>query len=271
MRSYKDVDWDTFWRWEIFRRRLDPLDPFKWKADSSRELRNLPQGRDRAGAPPLILDSSCGLGCHAMVQHSLGFRVEACDSSALVLARARELMAEHSMTIPTFEAAWETLGAKRSGRYDLVFNDEVHQVRPREELLTVLHSFHDALRPGGSLVFFYADVEKPDNGPGHARWDWEHDHEDRRAWTAKTDELEVTLDIHPELAEETLVVEHHTYTVREAGSPERIETMSMARNYLWDWAHIVPVLEEAGFGRVESHKLVNVHGNSYSMNLATRE
>lgn len=205
-----------------------------------------------------------------MVQRRLGFRVEACDGSALVLARARELMDDHSLDIPTFESTWETLGTTRPERYDLIFNDEVHQVRPREELLAVLRSFHDALRPGGSFVFFYADDLKPDNGPGHARWDWDHVHEDRRAWTAEADGLEVTLDIRPELAAETLVIEHHTYTVREPGSPERLEMMSMARNYLWDWTHIVPLLDEVGFQHVECHQLVNVHGNSYTMNLATR-
>lgn len=271
MRSYEDVDWDTFWRWEIFRRELDPIDPFRWKADSSRELRNLPQGRDREGIAPRILDSSCGLGCHAMVQQSLGFRVEACDNSLLVLERARRSMSEHAMAIPTFQAVWETLGASHARRYDLIFNDEIHQVRPRRELLAALRGFHGALRPGGSFVFFYADASKPDNGPGHAQWDWQHVHRDRTAWTARADGLEVSLDIHPERADETLVIELHTYRIRQEGSSERIESMTMARNYLWDWAHVIPVLEEAGFARFESHRFVNVHGNGYSMNLATRD
>ncbi len=180
-------------------------------------------------------------------------------------------MSEQSMVIPTFSTTWENLGTLRSERYDLIFNDEIHQVRPRRELLVALRGFHDALRPGGSLVFFYADAKKPDNGPGHARWDWEHVHEDRKAWTASSDGLEVTLDVHPELVDETLVMEHHTYRIREEGSGDRVESMSMARNYLWDWSHIVPVLEGAGFVHIESHRFINVHGNDYSMNLATRD
>jgi len=271
MRTYREVDWDTFWKWEIFLRRQDPLDFMRWKSDSSRELRTLPQGQDRDGRAPLILDSSCGLGYHAMAQHRLGFRVEACDLCPRALEHARELMAAEGMAIPTFEADWEGLGETSPGRYDIVFNDELHQVRPREELLAVLRGFRGALRPGGCLVFFFADAAKPDNGPAHARWDWEHVHRDRTAWVARSAGLEVTLTIHPELVEETLVVEHHRYAVREQGAAEREETMWMARNYLWDWNHIVPVLEEAGFGRVECHEFVSSAGNAYTMNLAFRE
>ena len=270
MQSYREVDWDTFWRWEILHREQDPVDFRRWKSDSSRELRQLPQGRDRDGRPPLILDSSCGLGFHAMAQHHLGFRVEGCDRNRLVLARAREAMQAEGMDIPTFEAAWESLGTTHPARYDLIFNDEVHQVRPKDELLAVCRSFRTALKPGGSFVFFYADATKPHNGPGHAQWDWDHFHRRRTAWEVRRDDLEVTLEIRPERAEETLVLEHHSYRIRESGTPERFESMTMARNYFWDWDHVVPLLKEAGFDQVESYQFVNVYGNLYSMNLATR-
>lgn len=272
MRSYSDIDWDTFWRWEILHRRDEPLDFLTWKSDSSRELRALPQGQDRDGLPPLILDASCGMGYHAMVQHHLGFRVEACDQSEVALAAARELMSAEGMEMPTFRASWEGLGESHPERYDLIFNDELHQIRPREELLAVLRGFHGALRPGGSLVFFFADADKPDNGPPHAQWDWENVHRDRRAWTARFDEenLEVSLWIFPERAAETLVVEHHVYRIQGDGQPDHIESVAMARNYRWDWSHIVPVLDEAGFEQFESHCFVNCKGFTYTMNLATR-
>lgn len=267
--TYREVDWDVFWRWEVFRRRNDPLDFLRWKADSSRELRTLPAGGDRDGVAPLLLDSSCGLGYHAMVQRSLGFRVEACDRSEVALGGARALMAASGLEVPTFIAAWEELGRQRPERYDLVFNDEIHQVRPRDELLAALRGIHGALRPGGAFVFFFADEAKPHNGPDHAAWDWEHVHHDRLAWAATEGELEVSLHVLPERAGDTLVLEHHVYLVREAGR-ERVETMTMARNYGWDWAHVVPVLEEAGFDRVECRAFVNVKGDDYTMNLAYR-
>lgn len=265
------MDWDTFWRWEIFYRRLDPVDYMRWKSDSSRALRGLPQGRDRGGQPPLLLDATCGLGYHAMAQRELGFRVEACDANRRVLNHAAELIRQRGLDIPTFQTTWEELGERCPERYDLIFNDEVHQVFPDESMLAVLRGFHGALRPGGSLVFFYADASKPDNGPGHARWDWEHSEGLRQAWSAEGDGLEVSLTIAPERLSETMILEHHRYRIRPSETGvERVETMSMPRNYLWDWNHIVPALEAAGFTTVESHQFVNVHGNTFSMNLATR-
>ena len=270
MQTYRDVDWDTFWRWEIFRRRLDPVDFMRWKADSSRALRGLPQGGDRHGRAPLLLDATCGLGYHAMVQRRLGFRVEACDSNQRVLDFAAATFEEQGLDIPAFQADWTELGRHRPERYDLIFNDEVHQVFPRDALLDVLRGFHAALRPGGSFVFFYADAEKPGNGPGHAQWDWEHEQRERRAWSASADGLEVSLDVVLERASDTLILEHHNYSIRSDASTESGQSMTMPKNYYWDWSHIVPVLEQAGFTDLESHHFVNVHGNTFSMNLATR-
>lgn len=262
--------WDSFWRWEIFRRRLDPVDYLRWKSDSSRELRGLPQGQDRGGLPPLLLDSTCGLGSHAMAQRRLGFRVEACDASELALGFARERIAEEGLDIETFPARWETLGSTRPDRYDLVFNDEIHQLLRREDMLAALRGIRGALRPGGSFVFFFADAAKPENGPPHADWDWERGSAPREAWRASGGGLEVSLTIAPERASRTLILEHHLYRIREGGGPEREERVAMPRNYLWDWAHLAPVLEEAGFEALESHTYVNVKGGAYSMNLARR-
>lgn len=270
VQSYADVDWDTFWRWEILHRQFDPVDYMRWKADSSRALRGLPQGHDREGRPPLLLDATCGLGYHAMAQRRLGFSVEACDGNARVLDFAARLMAEEGLDIPTYRVAWEELGERSPERYDLIFNDEAHQVFPRESMLAVLRGFHGALRPGGSFVFFYADASKPDNGPGHAQWDWEHGERERTAWTQRAEGVEVSLDVTSELVSETMILEHHRYSIRDADGAERFESMTMPRNYFWDWNHIVPLLEEAGFDGFESHHFVNVQGNTFSMNLARR-
>jgi len=241
------------------------------KADSSRALRGLPQGLAREGGePPLLLDATCGPGYHAMSQRRLGFRVEACDANARVLDFAARLMAEEGLDIPTYQVAWEALGERSTERYDLIFNDEVHQVFPRASMLAVLRGFHGALRPGGSFVFFYADASKPDNGPGHAQWDWEHCERARNAWTQRAEGLEVTLELSAERASETMIFEHHRYSIRGDDGKERIESMTMPRNYYWDWDHILPLLEEAGFDAFEAHRFVNVQCNTFSMNLARR-
>ena len=264
-----DTDWDTFWRWEIFRRRTDPIDFRRWKADSSRELRRLPQGRDRDGRPPRLLDASGGMGFHALIQHELGFAVEACDASEPALEAARILFDAEGVDIPSFAARWEELGELRPARYDLVFNDEVHQVRPRSALLAVLRGFAGTLRPGGSLIFFFADAAKPRDGVCQADWEWAHMDRDRHAWTARDGELEVSLRVVAERAGPDLILEHHRYAIRQDGRPERTASMTMGRSYAWDWDSVLPVLREAGFDRFESHRFVNVHGRSYAMNLAS--
>ena len=263
------TEWDTYWRWEVFRRRLDPIDFRRWKADSSRALRALPQGGDRDGRAPRLLDASCGMGLHAVIQHELGFDVEACDASEVALAAARELFAEAQAPIPAFAAQWQELGRLRPARYDLVFNDEVHQVRPRSTLLEVLRGFAGALRPGGSLVFFFADAAKPDDGPNQGAWEWEHMERDRVAWSARDGGLEVTLRVTAERADDDLILERHRYTIRRDGQPTRTEEATMGKSYRWDWRSILPVLREAGFDRFECHQLVNVHGRHYTMNLAS--
>jgi len=272
VQSYADVDWDTFWRWEILMRQGDPVDYMRWKADSSRGLRALPEGRDRDGEAPLILDATCGMGYHAMVQRRLGFRVEACDGNERVLRFAEALFRSEGLDIPTLHTPWEALGERVPERYDLIFNDEVHQVFPKASMIAVLSGIYGALRPGGCFVYFFADSQKPDNGPGHAQWDWrQHGQKVRRAWSCRAEGVEVTLDIQPERVSDTMIFEHHRYSIRKEDGTEATESMIMPRNYHWDWNHMTPLLSKAGFGRVESHEFTNVHGNSFTMNLAIRE
>ncbi|MFH2007025.1 MAG: class I SAM-dependent methyltransferase [bacterium] len=270
LRSYEDVDWDTWWKWEIFRRQVDPVDFRRWKGDSSRALRGLPCGVDRAGVAPRLLDSTCGMGYHALVQHGLGFRTEACDASARVVECARGLAEGEGVDMELFEARWERLGELRPQRYDLVFNDEIHQVWQAAELEAALHGIHGALRPGGALVFFFADAQKPNDGAAQARWDWDRSPREHVAWEEEADGLRVALSVRREREGPHVIAEHHDYVIREGEAPVRRESLTLKRCYRWDWSQIVPVLRRVGFTEVESHRFVNVYGRFYAMNLAFR-
>lgn len=265
-----ETDWDTFWRWEIARRKVDPVDFRRWKADSSRALRGLPAGADRHGRPPRLLDSTCGLGHHAIIQHEVGFSTEACDASHRVLEAARLLMQAEGVDVPVFQAHWESLGQMRPARYDLVFNDEIHQVLGVAGLRAALAGIRGTLRPGGWLVFFFADAAKPDDGPNQAEHEWNHMERERVAWSLQADGLEVTHHVRAERPEPDLILERHSYRIRQPDGDTRVERTTMPKNYHWDWNHIVPVLEETGFDRVDSHRFINVHGRTYSLNLARR-
>lgn len=264
------AQWRTFWRWEALHRADEPVDYLLWKACSSRALRGLPAGQDRQGVPPLLLDSSCGLGWHAMAQARLGFRVEAMDGCPEVLEVAGRAMAAEGLDIPLFSCRWEDLGQERPARYDLIFNDELHQVRGRESMLAVLRGLHGALRPGGALVFFFADQAKPADGVNQCAWDWERTPRARLAWEVRRPELEVSASVVAERPAPDLIALHHVYLVREQGVA-RVEAATLTRSYAWEWEAILPVLREAGFGRVESDTFPSVHGHRFAMNLAFRE
>lgn len=261
--------WGLFWRWEVVRRRHDPLDFRRWKADSSRALRGLPQGQDRGGLAPRLLDASCGMGFHAVVQHELGFRVDACDADPVALAAARTLFEAEGADIEAFQARWEDLGQLRPGAYDLVFNDEVHQVRGRDAMLAVLRGFAGCLRPGGSLCFFFADALKPADGRNQAAWEWEHMERDRVAWSVRDGDRDVELRVVAEREGDDCIAEHHRYTIRRDGQPDRHERGTLRKSYCWDWDSWLPVLREAGFARFESHRFDNVQGHWFAMNLAS--
>ncbi|MCP4867147.1 MAG: class I SAM-dependent methyltransferase [Proteobacteria bacterium] len=245
-------DWDTFWKWELHRRRTDPIDFRQWKADSSRELRAL-----FPGDGVRLLDASCGMGFHALIQHELGFEVEACDANPRVLAAATELF---DGAVEAFPARWEELGQLRPDRYDLVFNDEVHQVRPASALLAVLSGFAGCLKPGGALVFFFADSAKPDDGVNQCLYEWEHMERSRHAWTAEG----VRLDVEAELVGDDQILEYHRYTLPDGST----ETATLSKSYCWDWDSILPVLRDAGFVRFESRRFMNIKGWEYALNLA---
>ena len=123
----------AYWRFELFRRKCDPLDFRAWKRDSQRELKKLYPGR------PLLLDSTAGLGDHTVNLAEEGFEVEACDVSEVALEATRRAVTEAKLDAPVFRARWEALD--RPGRYDLVFNDALHWTYEPDDLRAALRGF----------------------------------------------------------------------------------------------------------------------------------
>src|SRR5437588_9738122 len=100
-----ETDWDTHWRWEIFRRSCEPLDVRKWKRDSSAALFGL------EGKPGVrVLDSTCGLGDHTINLRDVGFDVEGCDASPFAVEAARGALRDAGLEVPLFVSRWQDLG-----------------------------------------------------------------------------------------------------------------------------------------------------------------
>jgi SAM-dependent methyltransferase len=207
------------------------------------------------------------MGFHALIQHELGFRVEACDVSEVARRSAAELFERADADIPLIGTRWEDLGA-RGPRYDLIFNDEVHQIRPASALSAVLRGFHGALKPGGALVFFFSDRDKPADGVDQAAWEWGHMERERVAWSIRAEGLNVTLSVCAERRSPDAIVEHCVYLIEPDGESPRVEATTLVKNYCWDWDSVLPVLKTAGFGRIDCHRFTNCKGGEYTMNLA---
>lgn len=261
-----ESDWDRWWRWEGWRRQRDPIDFRRWKSCSSRALRGLPVGRDRDGVAPRLLDATCGMGLHTVIQHELGFRVTGLDRSPVALALARDTLDEAGCQASLVLGDWAGAHAL-VGEQDVVFCDGLHQLPEPEAMEAALLGLRRTLRPGGALVFFQADPTDPDGGPEWCRHRFDNLPDTREAWCLSDGDEHCTLTVEKERASPTLILEHHTWQWRR-GETSGIERATLTDCYTWDWNRIVPLLHACGFTRVESTVHDNVHGRQFRMNLA---
>ena len=259
-------DWETFWRWERFRRACDPVDFRRWKRDSAQALRGLYADRPDA----LLLDATAGLGDHTVNLAEEGFRVEACDVSPLARESTRESLRDAGLDVLVHDVAWEALGDRFPGRYDVIFHDALHWIYEPDALDAALRGLYRALRPGGELVFFYADARDPapDAGARVLAWDWSHMERAELGWDLQRGETSVTLTRVNERGHD-YIDQHHLFVIREGGRA-RLESLTMRRVYRWDWHGITPRLAAAGFVDARSEHFRNVKGHTFSMNLCRR-
>jgi len=268
------ADWDRYWRFEEFRRSCDPLDFRRWKRDSQRELRGL-----HPGEGVRLLDATAGMGDHTVNLAEEGFVVEACDASAVARELTTRAVQDAKLDVPVFDARWETLGQSHPSRYDLIFNDALHWTWDRDVLAAQLRGFLDALRPGGALVFFFADAREPDEGAGLRilEWDWSQTTgssgqpttPERVAWSHTRDGRHVELTIRVERGD-AFLDEHHRFFDRR-GDEASVTELTMRRVYRWDWFALSRLMHEVGFVDLRSDVFQNrAKGYSFAMNRAFR-
>lgn len=259
-----ELNWDRYWTFEIFRRSCDPLDFRRWKRDSQRALRRMHPGQ------VLLLDSTVGLGDHTINLAEEGFRVEGCDTSAVARAYAAEAARAAGLEVPIVDLPWESVGQARPERYDLIFNDALHWVYEPDALLAAARSFHQALRPGGALVWFFSDAREPDPGAGLRllEWDWAHMTPERVAWEHTREGRTVTLTVLAERGDD-IIDEHHVYLDRRRDAAPDLGTLTMRRVYRWDWAAMSELLRAAGFRELRSDVARNeAKGYTFAINRA---
>ena len=256
------MDWDTYWRFELFRRRADPLDFRRWKRDSQRALRAL-----HPGADVRLLDSTAGLGDHTVNLAEVGFRVEACDRSEVALEATRAAVAEAGLDVPVFGADWAALD--RPDRYDLIFNDALHWIYAPDALRAALAGFLEALTPGGALVFFFADQAKPREGHGLEQLadDWDGVAAARLAWDHTIGDRTVTATLLADRGHD-YVDERHVYVSRVGSAPPTVDALTVRHVYRWDWHALSPLLADVGYVDLCTDHFENVKGRWFAMSRA---
>ncbi|MCB9611728.1 MAG: class I SAM-dependent methyltransferase [Sandaracinus sp.] len=260
-------DWDRYWRFEELRRSFDPLDFRRWKRDSQRALREL-----HPGDGVRLLDATAGMGDHTVNLAEEGFVVEACDASPVARELTERALREAGLEVPVIGARWESLGEVRPAAFDLIFNDALHWTYERDALAAQLRGHLAALRPGGALVFFFADAREPDEGAGLRllEWDWSQLGEPERVeWSYASSEVSIALRVHATRGHDFLD-ERHRFEARR-GDDVQVTELTMRRVYRWDWFALSRLLTEVGFVDLRSEVFENrAKGYTFAMNHAFR-
>lgn len=253
MSRSSETTWDRLLRWERFHRRFDPVDFRRWKRASQRALREaFPAEGVR------VLDATAGLGDHSVNLAELGFVVTAGDVSPVAREATAEAARAANVSIEVAELRWETVGAERPLAFDLVFHDALHWIESPDAMQTALRSFRATLRPGGALVFFFADPRDPAPGAGERvrQWDLAHLARLERLWQHPLEGGTVTHEV-LRLPVGDAIDERHTFSIDRAGATSEMQEATLRRIYRWDFHAMTEAVALAGFRALEGRVFDN--------------
>lgn len=256
------TNWDSYFEYELLHRAHEPVDFRRWKKASQRALRELYPGADVR-----VLDATCGLGDHTVNLAELGFLTEASDRSAVARAATEKALGSAGLNVPIHDVLWEKLGATFPARFDLIWNDAIHWIEEPRHMHDALVGARDALKPGGALVFFFADGREPDPNAG-ARvlaWDKEHLATEETAWEHDGITHRIVRTFSDTHIDELHVFEHKT----NGGNARRVD-VPMRRVYRWDFHAMSQAVRAAGFAEIKSDTFTNDKGHTFAMNRAVR-
>ncbi len=260
-----ETEWDVVLRWERFHRTFEPVDFRRWKRASQHALRELYPGPEVR-----VLDATAGLGDHTVNLAELGFRVTAGDASPVAREATRAAVEAAGLEVEVLELRWEQVGETHPGAFDLVFHDALHWLEDEAEMQAALRSFHAALRPGGALVFFFADPRDPGPGAGERVRQWDLEHLARRelAWRHPFENGHVSC-LRARTPTGDAIEEHHLFLI-DGTAGQRLEGAIQRRIYRWDLHAMRDASARAGYSRLEGRLFVNDKGHQTAMCLAHR-
>lgn len=262
--SHSETTWDRLLRWERFHRTFEPVDFRRWKRASQRALREAFPGEGLR-----VLDATAGLGDHSVNLAELGFVVTAGDASPVAREATAQAARDANLAIEVADLRWETVGQERPHAHDLVFHDALHWLETEDAMQAALRSLRATLRPGGTLVFFFADFRVPEAGAGEKvrQWDLAHLARFERHWQHPYEGGTVTHEVMRQPSGDA-IDERHTFSIDRAGATSEMQEATLRRIYRWDWHAMITQCGLAGFRGLEGRLFTNDKGLPTTMCLA---
>jgi len=117
---------------------------------------------DRLPPDPRILDCACGTGIAALGLARHGMRVIGSDASEGMIVRAMENARAQHLDVPFEVCAWERLGERFKGEFDLVLcgGNAIGHCRDAEEMIRSLRGMRSVMKPGGRIEIESRNWEK---------------------------------------------------------------------------------------------------------------
>jgi SAM-dependent methyltransferase len=246
------ADWNTFYRWEWFRRDqwLASYPSLSqrgraWLASFARAL------GDTHGK--IVLDCSCGLGAKTVALREMGFQTFGSDACSFAVEKAGELARQKSLDVEYFVSTWAELPNRTSTRFHGVFNDALSWIATEEEFEASIRGIRDVLLPGGVLVFLGAREGDPvEAGAELMQKEIERNPKFTIEWRHVAQETECTCLLAREAGEDYMDL-HRLYLIREP-SGQRLETATIRNPFCWDWPRLERLFVRAGYSRLETRE-----------------
>jgi len=213
-----------------------------WPARLASELPFIERQLEAAGVRRL-LDAACGTGHHAIALAQRGYTVVGADGSPGMIEEARALATASELELTFAVAPFSAIRPAVEGPFDalLCLGNSLPHVLTHSALEPTLADFAACLRPGGLLLVQTRNFDKV--MAQKQRWmPPKADQEDESEW--------IFFRFYDFVSEERIrfnMVTLHRPEGAEWGS--RVSSTSLRP---WRHSELLPALEKAGFGRIDS-------------------
>jgi len=263
-------DYAVHYRWEWFRRS-------QWRGTFRQRKRHSSGGfvelvTERGLADEPVLDCSCGLGLKTIVMHEAGLNVRGADGCAAAVEYARLLAAEEGRPdIAYFRSAWADLPGASDERYAAIFNDALSWVYTEEEMAASLRGFHEALQPGGLLVYMGAVPGSDGSERTIMEQEWRRLTADGTCglgWRHAEGGVSVQ-ELWTYARGGDFIDKRHLLVIDEDGA-RRLEDWTLRHAYKWQWPKMESFLRAAGFVEFTTKEFMAANRKAFPLTVVRR-